>query len=416
MTAEIFLAGSILIDSKAIGLVCGQVEEDDFSDPLCAAVFRAAAVLKASGLVIDPLTIRESARQNGVDLPTEWLKQVMEITPTAANAPVYAAQTREAARLRRVKSLAASVAENSTDTADELLAGLQTGIERIRKDSGLRNLQAPEDRVKALFDRVVQSGKDQFVPSGFETLDRILGGGFLNGGLYIVGARPAVGKTTFAINIADKICGNVLFCSLEMSSEAITAKQFSRRIGIPASQILSGIGEDDLWQKLAAASGDLVQSGVYINSRFDMTPGQIQLLAQEVPDIKAVIIDYLGLILPTDRCSSTYERISSVSRELKRIALSLNVPVVCLAQLSRGVENREDKRPRLSDLRDSGAIEQDADAVMFLYRDDYYNSENTDGGPSVVELSIAKNRHGACGKVDLLAKLEYSFFKERNVS
>ena len=138
-----------------------------------------------------------------------------------------------------------------------------------------------------------------------------------------------------------------------------------------------------------------------------------ELGAQSVPDLQAVVVDYLGLLLPSTPTASTYERISAISRELKRIALQLKVPVICLSQLSRGVESREDKRPRLSDLRDSGAIEQDADSVLFLYRDDYYRPEIDTGGSSVVELSVAKNRHGSLGKVEMLAFLHCSYFRER---
>ena len=413
MTPELFLAGSILIDGDAFRLVRSAVGIDDFKNPLCAAVYAAAENLTTSGAVIDPVTIQEAARKAGTELPVDWMTQIMSLTPTAANVVIYAQQVREEARRRRIKTLAESIAENPSATADELLANFQQGMERIQKDKHTSGLRSPADRIRSLFDLATKTGKDQFVPSGFHSLDSILGGGFLRGGLYIIGARPAVGKTTLAINIADQISGNVLFASLEMSEESVTAKQFSRRTGIPASQILTGEGGDELWEKIAMATGAVETSGVYLNSRYDLTPAQLRLLAQDIPDLRAVIVDYLGLILPATPCASTYERVSAVSRELKRMALQLNVPVICLAQLSRGVESRDDKRPRLSDLRDSGAIEQDADSVMFLYRDDYYTG-NADGGPSVVELDVAKNRHGSTGKIELLANLRCSFFRERN--
>lgn len=413
MTPELYLAGSILIDGDAFRLARGAVSADDFTNPLCAAVYVAAESITASGSTIDPVTVMEAARKAGTELTVDWVRQVMELTPTAANAVIYAQQVREESRRRRIKALAGSIAENPSATADELLADFQQGVERIRNEKNTDGLRSPADRIRGLFDLATKAGKDQFIPSGFKSLDAILGGGFLRGGLYIIGARPAVGKTTLAINMADQIPGNVLFASLEMSEESVTAKQFSRRTGIPASQILTGTGGDELWQRMAMAAGSVEASGVYLNSRFDLTPAQLRILAQDVPDLRAVIVDYLGLILPATPCASTYERVSAVSRELKRMALQLNVPVICLAQLSRGVESRDDKRPRLSDLRDSGAIEQDADSVMFLYRDDYYTG-NADGGPSIVELDVAKNRHGSTGKVELLANLRCSFFRERN--
>jgi replicative DNA helicase len=253
-------------------------------------------------------------------------------------------------------------------------------------------------------------GTANFVPSGFAVLDEILGGGFIKGGLYIIGARPAVGKSSFAVNLADTIKGSVLFVSLEMGDELITAKRCARITGIPSGYILNGKLSEAQWEKIGIATSYLHRSAVYINSRFDLTVDQIQGLAQSIPDIQAIIIDYLGLIRPATQGGSTYENVSQISRDLKRLALSLNVPVVCLSQLSRTVEGREDKRPRLSDLRDSGAIEQDADAVMFLYREDYYRGAG--GASSAVQLNVAKNRHGSCGTSEFTFYRAISAFKE----
>lgn len=165
--------------------------------------------------------------------------------------------------------------------------------------------------------------------------------------------RP-YGASTFAVNLADNISGNTLFVSLEMTSEQITAKRVSRRIGVSSSRLLSGQLSDQAWEKVAMASSDISQRGLYLNSRYDLTVQQISLLAQAVPELRAVIVDYLGLIQPATRSASTYESISAISRELKRMAISLNVPVICLCQLSRQVESRQNRRPMLSDLRDSG--------------------------------------------------------------
>ncbi len=255
-------------------------------------------------------------------------------------------------------------------------------------------------------------GQDNFVPSGFPRLDVILGGGFIRSGLYIIGARPAMGKSTFALNLADGIDGNILLVSLEMSPEQLTAKRVARLTGIPAAKLLHGAVTDEDWEKIAVANSALSEQGVFINARYDLTVQQIQLLAQSVPELRAVIVDYLGLIQPATRGGSTYENVSAISRELKRLAISLNVPVICLCQLSRSVESREDKRPRLSDLRDSGAIEQDADAVMFLYRGDYYAKDTAQGFPSLVELAVEKNRHGKTGTTEFNFWLDSSLFRE----
>ena len=232
------------------------------------------------------------------------------------------------------------------------------------------------------------------------------------GGLYILGARPAMGKSTYAINLADNIKGNCLYVSLEMTPEQIVSKRISRLTDLSAAKLLSGRVTEDDWTKIALAFTALSEQGVYINDRYDLTVQKIQLLAQSVPDLRAVIVDYLGLIQPATRSTSSYENITQISRELKRMAISLNVPVICLCQLSRTVESREDKRPRLSDLRDSGAIEQDADAVMFLYRPDYYTGGKTDGQPSLTHLEVAKNRHGRTGQTDFNFWMPSSTFLE----
>lgn len=300
------------------------------------------------------------------------------------------------------------------ELSDELLAALQREAEAIRGGSFQKRLLTPSDTLRRFTDHVVEAGEGRcnFVSSGFLRLDQILGGGFIRGGLYILGARPAVGKSTYAINLADNIKGNCLLISLKMTPEQIISKRVSRLTGLSSARLLSGSVSEDDWVGIATAVTAISEQGVFINDRYDLAVQKIQLLAQKVPELRAVIVDYLGLIQPTTRSGSTYENISQISRELKCMAISLNVPVICLCQLSRTVENRENKRPRLSDLRDSGAIEQDADAVMFLYRQDYYAGGPVDGQPSLVQLDVAKNRHGRTGQTEYSFWLATSTFKE----
>jgi len=411
VTSEKYLAGAILIDSKALELSRGLVSPEDFADARCRALFESAASILLEGGIVDPVTIRERAARMGTDVSNDYLVQLMEITPTAANAADYARRVAEDARKRRVKDLASRVLEDPSSTAGELLATLQRETRELSTGTSAR-LLSPNESLRRFTDFVVSAseGEVNFVASRFPLLDNILGGGFIKGGLYIIGARPAVGKSSFAVNLADTIKGPVLFVSLEMGDELITAKRCSRLTGIPTGRILGGKLSDDEWGKIGTATTYLLRSGVHLNSRFDLTVDQIQGLAQTVPGLKAVIIDYLGLIRPATKGGSTYENVSQVSRDLKQMALSLNVPVVCLSQLSRTVEGREDKRPRLSDLRDSGAIEQDADAVLFLYRDDYYKETHTT--ESAVQLNVAKNRHGSCGTTNFTFFRAISAFKE----
>ncbi len=412
---ESYLAGAILIDgANVLPVVRGLVKPEDFQVEAYRAVFTAAASLAADGEPADPCSIKVRAKRQGVELPNQLLTELMEVVPTCTNAADYAHRVAEDARVRRIKELATRIQEDSVSGADELLAMLQQESDDIRGSSYRRGLLSPADTLHRFNDLVVEAGegRDNFVPSGFPRLDEILGGGFIRSGLYILGARPAMGKSTFAVNLADNIGGNVLLVSLEMSPEQLTAKRVARLTGIPAGKLLRGAVTDEDWQKIAVANSALSEQGVYINCRYGLTVPQIQLLAQSVPELRAVIIDYLGLIQPATRGGNTYENISAISRELKLLAISLNVPVICLCQLSRSVESREDKRPRLSDLRDSGAIEQDADAVLFLWRDGRNETPPTDGNPLLAQLDVAKNRHGATGETQFSFWMRTSTFKE----
>lgn len=412
---EAYICGAILIDGvQVLPAIRGILPPGAFQLEAYRAIYVAGLSLLDAGEPIDPVSIKAQAKRQGVELSNELLSELMEVVPSAAYCVDYAHRVAEDARTRAIKDLATRIQEDSVSTPDELLATLQRETEAIRASSYQRGLVAPKDALHRFVDYVVQAGekRDNFISTGFPTLDGILGGGFIRGGLYILGARPAVGKSTFAVNLADGITGSTLFISLEMTVEQITAKRISRRVGCSSAGLLSGRLTDKAWEQVAVAMTDISTKGLYLNDRYDLTVSQIGLLAQAVPELRAVIVDYLGLIQPATRSASTYENISQVSRELKRLALSLNVPVICLAQLSRKVEERQNKRPMLSDLRDSGAIEQDADGVLFLYRDDYYTGPPADGQPSQVELSVAKNRHGRTGETSFNLWLRCSLFKE----
>ena len=415
MNPEQYLCGAILISGDAVmKAIRGIVTPDCFQLEAYRAIFTAALSLLADGTPIDPVSIAATAKRQGVELPNKLLWELMEIVPTAANCVDYAHRVAEDARKRRIKALAERIQADEVSTSDELLAALQREAQAIQGSNYQRGLLSPVDTLRRFMDYVVKAGekRDNFISTGFPRLDGILGGGFIRGGLYILGARPAVGKSTFALNLADGMAGNLLFVSLEMSPEQILAKRVSRLTGYTASKLLSGQLPDKAWEAVAMATTSIDKSGVYINSRYDLTVQEIHLLAQSVPELRCIILDYLGLIQPATRSGSTYEQVSAISRELKRMAVSLNVPVVCLCQLSRKIEERKDKKPMLSDLRDSGAIEQDADGVLFLYREDYYTGSPADGFPSTVELTVAKNRHGKTGEDQFNFWLSSSTFRE----
>lgn len=414
MTAEQYIAGAILIDEEAIKMISGHVSVDDFHCDHCRAIYEAALSIAEEYGIIDPNSIMSRAKQHGTDLTMDYVVELMELVPTAANCVDYALRVAEEARTRRVKELALRIQEDGVSSSEELLATLQREAEAIRGSNFQRGLISPNDTLRMFSDHVVEagSGADNFISSGYLRLDEILGGGFIRGGLYILGARPAVGKSTLAVNLADNINGNCLLVSLEMTPVQIVSKRVSRLTGLSSAKLMSGRVADQDWDQIGMAMSALSGQGVFLNNRYDLTVSQIHLLAQGVPELRAVIVDYLGLIQPGQRGGSLYESVTQTSRELKRMAISLNVPVICLCQLSRSVESRENKQPRLSDLRDSGAIEQDADAVMFLYRQDYYTGPEDEGQPSLVQLDVAKNRHGRTGQTEFSFWLSSSTFKE----
>lgn len=415
MNPEQYLCGAILISGEQVlSAIRGLVTADCFQYEAYRAIFTAGLSLLEDGSPIDPISIAAAAKRQGVELPNAMLAELMEIVPTAANCVDYAHRVAEEARKREIKKLAARIQEDGISTSDELLAALQRETQAIQGSHCQRGLLSPTDTLRRFMDYVVKAGenRDHFAPTGFPKLDGILGGGFIRGGLYILGARPSVGKSTFALNLADNMAGNSLLVSLEMSPEQLTAKRVSRLTGYASSKLLSGQLPDKAWEAVAMATTVIDQSGVYFNSRYDLTVQEIHLLAQSVPQLRCVFLDYLGLIRPASRNGSAYEQVSQISRELKRMAISLNVPVVCLCQLSRKIEERKERKPVLSDLRDSGAIEQDADGVLFLYREDYYTGTGADGLPSDVTLTVAKNRHGKTGEDSFRFWLESSTFQE----
>ena len=415
MNPEQYLCGAILISGEQVlQAIRGLVTADCFQYEAYRAIFTAGLSLLENGSPIDPISIAAAAKRQGVELPNAMLAELMEIVPTAANCVDYAHRVAEEARKREIKKLAARIQEDGISTSDELLAALQRETQAIQGSHCQRGLLSPTDTLRRFMDYVVKAGvnRDNFAPTGFPKLDGILGGGLIRGGLYILGARPSVGKSTFALNLADNMAGNSLLVSLEMSPEQLTAKRVSRLTGYASSKLLSGQLPDKAWEAVAMATTVIDQSGVYFNSRYDLTVQEIHLLAQSVPQLRCVFLDYLGLIRPASRNGSAYEQVSQISRELKRMAISLNVPVVCLCQLSRKIEERKERKPVLSDLRDSGAIEQDADGVLFLYREDYYTGTSADGFPSDVTLTVAKNRHGKTGEDSFRFWLESSTFQE----
>lgn len=403
LDAETAVVGSILIDSRAFDAVADMLTPDAFQSELCRIIFRAAKDLAAEGIPVDPVVVGKRIRETGAQISNQTLMELMEITPSAARVEYYAGLVLDGAKRRKLREVAGKVLEDGSTPTDELISQTAGEISSLVETAVGSRCITSTDMLHRFYDDLEsrEAGKKNVLPSGFPNLDKVLGGGFLRGGLYIIAARPGMGKSTFGLNLAENFPGGVLFVSLEMSPEQLTAKRLARETGIPSNRLLMGEGlTDDEYMKICSASSKLSGSGLTVNRKMGATVAEISVMVRSVKNLSAVVVDYLGLI--REKGPNRYEQITQVSGALKRLAISLNVPILALAQLNRAAETRNDKRPSLADLRDSGAIEQDADGVLLLYRADYYQKEKPEQSawvPSLIECEVAKNRHARTGRV-----------------
>lgn len=399
ISPEVSIAGSILIDPRCLDEIRKSITPDMFSMPKARAIFEAACELQDCGKTIDPVTVRELVE----DWDEKFAIMAMDVTLTSANVPVYCEALIEEHKRR---CLLANLKEIERDIAfghdiSESAAKLMSIAEMAGETSKGSTIVTAYTAAKELLDAMEKAseGRSAFVRTGFREIDRILGSGLIREGLYILAARPGCGKTTFAIAIAKKMLElkkRVLFVSLEMSREQLTARMASSEIGTAsASQILASDLTEEEWSKVASYTSNLSTLPLFFNSLSSVNVPHIQFLAKQ-SKADVVIIDYLGLI-DHDTGRSLYEKVTITSNKLKRMARSLGIPILCLAQLNREIEGRK-SGPMLSDLRDSGAIEQDADGVLLIHKPQ--EEEETDHRFVTVEVTVAKNRHGRTGKLE----------------
>lgn len=401
--AEAALAAAMLVypetREKAAKLIC----EGDFESPFLGALFAAALEQET----IDTAILCEKMRQCGYVLNEHFIRDLNALAIVPANVELYATMIREESRRKKLADLGMEIRLNAMQDTESAEI-ISSTLDRLREiDSGFMaaDVAGPDDAGKSFWAHRerVEDGRGA-VPTGFKPLDRILGGGMLRSGLYILAARPGMGKTTFALQIMDHIAaetGPVLFASLEMALEQIQGKRLARLSGIPSDELLLSSGEALDYEKIAKADARLRELPVFISRRTSATAAQIRRMAKSIENLQCVVVDYLGKIAPVNPKASRYESITAISGDLKTLAVELGVPVLCLSQLNRENTGRQDKRPQLSDLRDSGAVEQDADGVIMLHRSDYYEMSDTVLQPwdSVeLEILVRKNRHGHVGK------------------
>ena len=413
--AEQAVLGAMLIDSRCIPQVIEQLRPEDFYVRQHQELYLAMYSMFALSKKIDPVTVQEQMRQDGTYDPEQtrgFLLQLMEVTPTSANVMEYVDIVRDKSLLRKVATTAGEITalvDEGTGTGADVLEAAESKIYAIRQGraaQGLIPISAITADVYARIGELSESDRPVVgVSTGLVDLDRMING-LGNSDLILLAARPGMGKTSLALNIlleAGKHSGkSVVFFSLEMSREQLVTRLISGESFLPNTKLTTGQLEDGDWEKLTLACRALNQTSIFIDDNPSLSVADMNAKCRRVENLGLVIIDYLQLMTSAGgkqryASESRQQVVSDISRSLKIMAKELNVPVLCLSQLSRANESRSDKRPMLSDLRESGAIEQDADEVMFIYRDDYYN-ENSEAH-NQAEIIVAKNRHGETGKV-----------------
>lgn len=419
VSAEQSVIGSILLSPNCLPEVERDLRPNDFRIDADRAIYEAALALERAGDKLDVVTILDQAAKMGKPVSREYALQLLEITPTAANVGAYIQIVRENALRNGLMGVSETIRAGvvSRETPQDVLAQGAQMLTDLMTQGNAGRLSSPVEQLAAFYrqrDAIDSGDAKGYVCTGYMALDKLLGGGMINSGLYLLAARPGMGKTTLALNIADRVAqvDPVLFVSLEMDDEQLTAKRISRETGISSEKLLMQPLNDREYAQVAAATRKLASLSLYTNKAPVATVGDISALARSIAGLRLVVVDYFGKIAPPAdfRRSGRVEYTTENSGALKDLARSLKIPVLALCQLNREVEARVDKRPQLSDLRDTGALEQDADGVIFLYREDYYAEPGTVNPdiPSMMEVNLAKNRHGRVGKCDMAFSLASS--------
>ena len=417
--AEQSVVGAILVDERCLPEVQRELRPEDFRLEANRALYAAILALERAGGKLDPVTILAQAWRMGAKVSQDYVRQLMEIVPTAANVGEYVKivreyRLREGARETGVRLVQG--ADDMEDTAALIAAGIRQ-LEDLASKGSAGKLVGPNDSMLAYYrqrDAVEAGDAKGYVCTGYMALDELLGGGLLNSGLYLLAARPGMGKTTLALNIADRVAqvDPVLFVSLEMDTEQLSAKRISRETGIPSQKLLMQPLTQAEEDRAAQTARRLAGLSFWSNAAPTVTVDDIGVLARSIGGLRLIVVDYFGKILPPSAAKryGRYEYTTEISADLKNLARTLHIPILCLCQLNREVEARQDKRPQLSDLRDTGALEQDADGVIFLYREDYYAARETVDPtvPSILDVDLAKNRHGGVGRCELAFSLATS--------
>ncbi len=429
--AEMSVLGGMLIDADAIVKAIELLDDTMFYREGNRRLWRTMIRLWERGDVIDAVTLGEELKNAG-DLDAVggmvYVAQLMDAVPTAANVEYHARIVREKAVLRRLIEAATSIIQDTyanQGEVEEILDQAEQKIFQIAQTNDRKGFVWIKELLWPAMEQIELLSENSSaitgVPTGFVDLDEMTAG-FQKGDLVIVAARPSMGKTAFTLNIAQfaAITANkpVAFFSLEMSKESLVQRMLTSEARVDAGRVRTGRLRDDDFPRLAQAAGLLNTAPIYIDDTPAISILEMRAkgrrLKSDRPDLAMIVVDYLQLMTGGGKTENRQQEVSEISRGLKALAKELEVPVVALSQLSRAVESRPDKRPMMSDLRESGAIEQDADVIMFLYRPEYYHGPTDKEGNSLegrAEVIIGKQRNGATGTVSLMFQKEFTRFE-----
>lgn len=424
LMAEQSVLGSMLIDKSAIARVIEILEPDSFYRDAHRFIYEAALKLFDKGEPVDSVTVTEALRQeNKLDAigGSVYITDLINSVPTSANVEHYARIVEEKAVLRKLITAGTAIVRDAFEEqqeVDKILDNAEKNIFNIALKRVREGFYKVDGILKKVLDRIDKLyGKKETltgIPSGYADLDNLTAG-FQNADLIIIAARPAVGKTALALNMAQSVAIKhkipVAIFSLEMSKEQLAQRMLCSEAEIDALRLKTASLPDAGWKKLTKALGKLSDAPIFIDDSAAITITEIRAKARRLKvehGLGLVIIDYLQLMSSRFRTDNRVQEISEIARSLKTLARELDIPVIAMSQLSRAVEQRTDRIPRLSDLRESGEIEQTADVVLFIHREDYYNQQTEKG--NIAEIIIAKQRNGPVGTVELVFRKEIAKF------
>ena len=428
LEAEQSVLGAVLVDPEQINQVADMLKPEFFYLPEHQSIFTVMLQKMMRNERIDFVTVLESLKAEGFFSSEDgkaYLLKLANSVPFISNLPNYAKIVREKYEARCLIKAAREITEQAMDPSIESEKLIDMAEERIyniregRQTGGLLPIQEVLASNYEMFRKLTSDERDQYVgiPTGISDLDAVTSG--LNrSDLIIVGARPGMGKTSFALSIARNVAvlqkKTVAFFNLEMSREQMVNRLLSSEARVSSQKLRTGNLSPDEWSRISVASSSLCQAPIYLDDTASITVPEMKARLRRVRNLGFVVIDYLQLMHSAKRTDNRVQEVSEITRSLKIMAKELNVPVMVCAQLSRGTEKQANHRPALADLRESGSIEQDADQVLFLYRPEYYNNGEQDpaaaAGAAVAEVIVAKNRHGELRTVELAWAGEFTQF------